>query len=312
MKYPPIFIATPDSREYSALIKEILGSQVEISLASSLEETRLFEKQPVILGRPDFVSELLKEDSPVKWVQSTWAGVTPLIENPNRSYALTSVKGVFGAQMSEYVIGHILSHELKIDERRGFQKNKNWRPIESGQMTGKTAGIMGTGSIGRAVAQSMCGFGVKIIGFNNSGRKSTPFEKVFSQESIIEFLQCVDYLIGVLPETPTTNSLINASTLKHMKKTALIINVGRGNLIDEKALSETLVLKNIAGAVLDVTKHEPLDTGSELWTVPNLKLTAHTAAESRPTDIVGLFLRNLDHFVKDEPLEGSVDFEKGY
>ena len=312
MKYPPIFIATPDSREYSALIKGILGSQIEISLASSLEETRLFEKQPVILGRPDYVSELLKEDSPVEWVQSTWAGVTPLIENPNRSYALTSVKDVFGAQMSEYVIGHILSHELKIDERQGFQKNKSWRPIISGQMAGKTAGIMGTGSIGRAVAKSMCDFGIKIIGFNNSGKKVTPFEKVFSQKSIIEFLQRVDYLIGVLPEIPSTNNLINASTLKHMKKTALIINVGRGNLIDEKALSETLILKNLAGAVLDVTKHEPLDTESKLWTVPNLKLTAHTAAESRPKDIVGLFLRNLDHFVKDEPLEGLVNFDKGY
>ena len=312
MKYPPIFIATPDSREYSALIKGTLGSQIEISLASSLEETRLFEKQPVILGRPDYVSELLKEDSPVEWVQSTWAGVTPLIENPNRSYALTSVKDVFGAQMSEYVIGHILSHELKIDERQGFQKNKSWRPIISGQMAGKTAGIMGTGSIGRAVAKSMCDFGIKIIGFNNSGKKVTPFEKVFSQKSIIEFLQRVDYLIGVLPEIPSTNNLINASTLKHMKKTALIINVGRGNLIDEKALSETLILKNLAGAVLDVTKHEPLDTESKLWTVPNLKLTAHTAAESRPKDIVGLFLRNLDHFVKDEPLEGLVNFDKGY
>ena len=77
-------------------------------------------------------------------------------------------------------------------------------------------------------------------------------------------------------------------------------------------MSEALRLKNLAGAVLDVTKHEPLDTRSELWTVPNLKLTAHTAAESRPKDIVGLFLRNLDHFVKGEPLEGSVDFEKGY
>ena len=312
MKYPPIFIATPDSREYSNLIKDRLGSQVRISLATSLEETQLYEKQPIILGRPDYISELLKEDSSVKWVQSTWAGVTPLIESPNGSYALTSVKGVFGSQMSEYVIGHILSHELKIEERQGFQRNKNWRPITSGQMAGKTAGIMGTGSIGQAVAQSISEFGVKLIGFNNSGRLISPFEKVFSRKSIVEFLQCVDYLIGVLPEVRATNNLLNASTLKHMKKTALIINVGRGNLIHEGALSKALMLKNLAGAVLDVTKQEPLHPKSGLWTVPNLKLTAHTAAESRPKDIVGLFLRNLDHFVKSEPLEGSVDFRKGY
>ena len=97
-----------------------------------------------------------------------------------------------------------------------------------------------------------------------------------------------------------------------MKKTALIINVGRGNLIDENALSEALISNNLAGAILDVTKKEPLDTSDLLWGVPNLKLTAHTAAESRPRDIVGLFLKNLNHFVKGETLEGLVDFEKGY
>jgi len=100
--------------------------------------------------------------------------------------------------------------------------------------------------------------------------------------------------------------------LKRMKKTALIINVGRGNLIDENALSEALISNNLAGAILDVTKKEPLDTSDRLWGVPNLKLTAHTAAESRPKDIVGLFLKNLNHFVKDETLEGLVDFKKGY
>ena len=158
----------------------------------------------------------------------------------------------------------------------------------------------------------MSKLGVKTIGLNNSGQLTPHFSKVFSQSSFVKFLEQVDYLIGILPDLPSTTDLINTVTLKRMKKTALIINVGRGNLIDENALSEALISNNLAGAILDVTKKEPLDTSDRLWGVPNLKLTAHTAAESRPKDIVGLFLKNLNHFVKDETLEGLVDFEKGY
>ena len=312
MKYPPIFVTSPDSEEYSGLIKAELGSLAEISVASTLEETRNgYGQQPVILGRPDYVSEVINSTT-VRWVQSTWAGVTPLIKMPNTSYALTSVKGIFGPQMSEYVIGHILAHELKIEERQGFQKNRKWRPLTSGQMSQKTAGIMGTGSIGSAVAEAMSKLGVKTIGLNTSGQPTPHFSKVFSQSSFFKFLEQVDYLIGILPDLPSTTDLINTATLKRMKKTALIINVGRGNLIDENALSEALISNNLAGAILDVTKKEPLDTSDRLWGVPNLKLTAHTAAESRPRDIVGLFLKNLNHFVKGKTLEGLVDFEKGY
>ena len=312
MKYPPIFITSPDSGEYSALITEMLGPQVEISVASTLEETKnLYEQQPIIIGRPDYASEIINTAT-VRWVQSTWAGVTPLIKMANTSYALTSVKGIFGPQMSEYVIGHILAHELKIEERQGFQKNREWRPLISGQMSQKTAGIMGTGSIGSAVAEAMNKLGVKTIGLSNSGTLRPHFSKVFSQSSFVKFLEQIDYLIGILPDLPSTTDLINTTTLKRMKKTALIINVGRGNLIDENALCEALISDNLAGAVLDVTKQEPLDKGHGLWEAPNLKLTAHTAAESRPKDIVGLFLKNLNCFVKGETLEGLVDFEKGY
>lgn len=313
MKFPNIFIATPDSKEYLNLIRGLLGSQIEVTLASSLQETtKYYKEETVVLGRPDYVSVLLEDERPIKWVQSTWAGVTPLIKMPNKSYALTCVKDVFSSQISEYIIGHILSFELKIQERLLSQQSNKWDPVSSGQMSGKTAGIMGTGSIGSALATALTQLGVEVHGFNSSGKQTLPFKKVYSKNLINEFLAGSDYLIGVLPDLSTTTDLINASTLKELKETALFINVGRGNLVDEAALSASLRSKELAGAVLDVTKKEPLPVDSELWAVPNLTLTAHTAAESRPKDIVGLFLRNLNHFVKSEPLECLVDFKKGY
>ena len=90
MKFPEIFIATPDSKEYLVLISDALGSQVKITLASSLQETRqYYRQQSVVLGRPDYVSSLLEKERPIKWVQSTWAGVAPLIKIPNRDHTLT-------------------------------------------------------------------------------------------------------------------------------------------------------------------------------------------------------------------------------
>ena len=215
-----------------------------------------------------------------------------------------SKSGRSGIGIPLFVIGHILSFELKIQERIRSQKENKWKPVSSGQMSGKTAGIMGTGSIGSALATALSQLGVEVLGFNSSGKQNLPFKKVYSDDLLNEFLANSDYLIGVLPDLSTTTDLINASTLKELKETALFINVGRGNLVDEEALSASLRSKELAGAVLDVTKKEPLPVDSELWAAPNLTLTAHTAAESRPRDIVNLFLRNLEHFIEGEALEG--------
>ena len=313
MRNPSIFIATPDAEEYLTLIKKHLGKKQEIATAVSLEETiAKYNNQPVILCRPDYAAPLLDYRPPIQWVQSTWAGVAPLIEHPVKNYLLTSVKGVFGSQMAEYVIGHILAHELRIDERKNFQRNKIWEMISSGRLHGKIMGIMGTGSIGKAVADAAHRLGVKIIGFNSSGTRERPFERIYSNDSIHEFLQTCDYVVGILPDINTTNNLLNNKTLSELKETALVINVGRGNLIDENALSKILHAKKLGGAVLDVCKEEPLPKKSILWTTPNLTLTGHTAAVSLPKDIARLFVKNFNRFTEEKPLEHLVDFNKGY
>ena len=119
-------------------------------------------------------------------------------------------------------------------------------------------------------------------------------------------------MVGVLPDITNTNDLLNSETLGRLKDTALVINVGRGNLIDEDALSKMLIAKKLGGAILDVCKNEPLPKESVLWHTPNLTLTGHTAAVSRPNDIVGLFLENFHRFTEQESLNHLVDFDKGY
>lgn len=313
MKSLSFFIAAHNGAEYPSLLKGRLGGGIEYTVATTIEDSvSQYSGQPVLLARPDFAAAILESKPPINWIQSTWAGVAPLIEHPNKDYILTGIKDVFGEQMAEYVIGHILHHELRINQRAQQQQQKNWIAQGSGRLQGKTMGILGTGSIGVDLANSVTQLGVKVIGYNRSGNTVEPFEKIFTNNSLTNFLKQSDYVIGILPDIPDTTNLIDATALKSMKNTALLINVGRGNLIDDDALCVALETGEIAGTVLDVFKEEPLPKSSPLWTVRNCIITPHVAAMSYPTDIVEVFLKNLKRYMAGKPLLYQLDFDKGY
>ena len=313
MSQPAIFIANHDAEAYLPLIRDQLGTDVGIGTASSPEDAvRFYGGEEVVLARPDFAVEILQQEPPIRWLQSTWAGVTPLVSCSHRNYQLTGVKDVFGEQMGEYVLGYILAHELHIEQRRQAQANKRWDQFSSRRIAGKTLGVMGTGSIGAYVAGMAGRLGLRLLGFNSGGRPVEPFERVYDGDSLETFLHQCDYLVGILPDVSATTDLINKQTLAVMKDSALIINVGRGNLIDEDALADALHDNRIAGAVLDVFKREPLPADSPLWEAPDCTITAHVAAVSHPQDIAVLFLENYERFVAGEPLLRQIDFNKGY
>lgn len=313
MKSLSLFIAAHNGAEYPNLFKGRLGEGIDYTVATTIEDSvAQYDGQPVLLARPDFAAAILDQSPPVKWIQSTWAGVTPLINHSARSYVLTGVKDVFGEQMTEYVIGHILHQELRIEERDEQQEQKLWKARGNGRLQGKTMGVMGTGSIAIDLANAVSRLGVKVIGYNSSGNEVSPFENIYTKDSLTEFLQQSDYVIGILPDLPSTTNLIDASALGVMKESALLINVGRGNLIDDEALCAALESDQIAGAVLDVFKREPIPEESPLWTAKNLKITPHIAAMSYPRDIAEVFLANLERYLKGEDLLYQVDFEKGY
>jgi len=309
----PIFIATHEAEQLRDLLDESLGSKVSISVATTMTDAVAnYEGEKIVLGRPDFVAELMTIHPPVDWVQSTWAGIEPLLLIDNQNYQLTGVKGVFGPQMAEYVMAYLLAHEIKILQRLKSQDQQHWDDRASGSVKGKVFGVMGTGSIGRYVAEIALQFAMQPIGFNSSGNPVPPFEQVYGCNSLAEFLSQCDYLFSVLPDTPSTSNLLNEQAFATMKDTAYVINAGRGNVIDEKALCKALTEKRLAGAVLDVFREEPVPTDSPLWNVPNLLLTGHIAAVSNASDISRLFIENYRLFTSGRPLRHLVDFTKGY
>jgi phosphoglycerate dehydrogenase-like enzyme len=313
MKKPGVLILTPDAAEYLPLLEDLAEGNVALSTAETAGEARdAYAGQSVVLGQPDLVAEALGEMPGVRWVQSSWAGVTPLLDLGRSDYMLTGVKDTFGSQMAEYVLGYLLANELKVFERLGHQANRSWWEEPSGTLKGKTLGIMGTGSIGSDIARMARLFGMCITGFSRSGASAEGFERVFAGNQLEDFLARPDYLVCVLPDTPGTRHMLGASAFRAMNNSCYLVNVGRGALIDEEALAEALVKGELSGAVLDVFQTEPLPQESPLWNAPGLIVTAHVAAKSWPEGIARIFRENYRRYAAGEPLKYQIDFEKGY
>jgi phosphoglycerate dehydrogenase-like enzyme len=171
-------------------------------------------------------------------------------------------------------------------------------------------GIMGLGTIGSFVQKGE-GMGMRVITWDMVHREIPLVDHQYKAEQMKEFLGEADYVLLTLPATPQTTNLIDQSVFKAMKKTAYLINICRGAVVDEPALVEALKEKGIAGAILDVVKEEPLPPQSELWDCPNLILSPHISGPSLPEDIVEVFKENFRRYVNLEPLLGQIHFERG-
>ncbi len=321
---PKLLILSSDANHYAKLIEQAnLPKLDEIILRpGSGQASRPTDNCDIILGEPRLIREHLSQLPNVKWIQSMYAGVERLMDSDlRRDYILTNARGVFGELMSEYVFGYLLAHEKKIFERFKAQQAKKYDRFESGWLRGKTIGLLGVGSIGAHIAGMAKGFGMKAWGFTRESETSTQVDKYFhpsplpspeGRGGIVEFAEGLDYLVVVLPRTDNTNQIVDANLLKALPPHAILINVGRGNAVDEPALVDALAQNKIAGAVLDVTAQEPLPENHPFWTTPNLLLTFHTSAMSYPEDIARLFVENYHLYLEGKPLKHQVDFERGY
>ncbi len=301
-----LLILAEDADEYRALIQK--ENLPDLELISQPEADC-----EIVFGTPKLIQRNLSALPNLKWAQSTWAGVEPLLDPTlRRDYILTNARGVFGGLMSEFVFGHLLYHEKKIGIHLQAQKEKRWDHADIGMLRGKTIGLLGVGSIGAHLAQTAKHFGMTVRGYTKSSETSARVDNYYHGSDLIEFARGLDYLVCVLPRTKDTNKLINADVLNALPSHAIFINVGRGNAVDESALVDSLARGKIAAAVLDVFEQEPLPADHPFWMTPNLQITFHTSALSYPEDIAKIFVENYRLFIADKPLAHRVDFERGY
>ena len=315
---PKLLILSYNTDEYVKLLQQVDLPNLEIVTDPA--------ECDIVLGEPKRIRDELPLLTHLKWVQSIYAGVEPLVDPAQRrDYVLTNARGVFGELMSEYVFGYMLAHEKGIFKRFQAQQSTQWDRFESGLLRNKTIGLLGVGSIGAHMAGTAKHFMMKVRGFTQSSEDCKDVDEYFhpsastlptaplsAENGIISFAKGLDYLVVVLPKTDGTDKIVNAELLDALPNHAVLINVGRGNAVDEPALVKALESNKIAGVVLDVTAQEPLPEEHPFWKTPNLLLTFHTSAMSFPEDMVRLFAENYRLYLECKPLKYIVNFERGY
>lgn len=308
-----VLIAEQDHPLYAQLLGEAAPELEVLTSGDSAELSRLAADCPVWLGQPDLLATLLRQGHQPQWLQSTWAGITPLLaEGLQRNYRLTRAVGIYGQVMAEFVLTYMLGHEREVLARLVSQVERKWDDRTGQSLAGRKVLIVGSGDIGQSVAEFLVPFGVKLYGIASTAREQAPFIEVAGLDQLGRLVGEVDYVINLLPNTPSTHDLYDAALFKQFQPTALFINVGRGVAVVDADLVEALKEGHLAGAVIDVCRQEPLPQRHPFWTAWGLLLTGHSSAPTSPELMVALFLQNLRAYQAKAVLRGEVSFERGY
>ena len=264
--------------------------------------------------------ELVKNAPGLKWFASYFAGVDPLMV-PGilpENVLLTNGSGAYGITIAEHMIMVSLMLMRRMPEYQQFVENREFRSdLMIGSLYDANVVICGTGDIGSQFAKRLRAFcPSRIIGLNRTGKTAEGFDEVLPMSRLDEVLPQADLVAMTLPGTPFTDNLISADRIASMKKTAFLINVGRGNCIDQDALIHALNSGDLAGAALDVFRTEPIPENDPAWNTPNLLVTPHCSGKmtmqyTRDT-LVDSFCENLNRFCSGQPMFHVVNPALGY
>jgi phosphoglycerate dehydrogenase-like enzyme len=246
----------------------------------------------------------------LKWFHTFSAGVdSPAFQVIiDRGTILTNSSGASAPSIAQYVLAMMLYRSKPIETWREQQRRHLWAQVRGGDLTGKTAGIIGTGAIGSEVARLAKAFNMRTIGARRSTRKTRYIDLQVPMRRLEPLLEASDFVVIACPLTKDTEGLIGERELRSMKPEATVINVARGRVVDEPALIRALQEGWIAGACLDVLATEPLPGDSPLWDLPNVIVTPHNSGIS-PLNMeraMGVFVDNLARLVQGKRLRNRV------
>lgn len=308
-----VLIAEHDYPLYAKLLQQAAPQLDILTSGDSAELAHMAADCPVWLGQPDLLATLLRQGHTPQWLQSTWAGITPLLANGlGRDYRLSRAVGIFGQVMAEYVLTYMLGHEREVMARLVSQVERKWDSRTGQSLVGRKVLIVGAGDIGQTVAQFLLPFGVELYAVASSAREQAPFKEVTILSELPRLVGQMDYVINLLPNTPDTHDLYDAELFAVFNPNGVFMNVGRGVAVVDADLVEALRQGHLAGAIIDVCRQEPLPAKHPFWTAWGLLLTGHSSAPTSPQMMVQLFVDNLRAFQAGEITYGEVDFERGY
>jgi phosphoglycerate dehydrogenase-like enzyme len=282
----------------------------------------LLGRAEVLFGIPDDSAEGLAEavrDLPgLRWVHAMSAGAGEVVRQAGlppealERVIITTSSGVHAVPLAEYSILGLLAIAKELPQFVEDQRKKVWpevrRPLR--ELSGQTLFLVGLGEIGREVARLGKALGMRTVGIRRTeGRPPEHVDEVHGPQRLPELAGRADAMVVSLPLTEQTAGLVDRATIERLPASCIFVNVGRGQVVDEPALSDALRERRIAGAVLDVTATEPLPEDSPLWTLPNVLVTPHAGALSARENerIVELFVDNLRRYLDGRPLPKVVE-----
>lgn len=265
-------------------LKQSLPSDVDIDAPRTINESRQrIQNAETVLTMRD-VSGDLEEDPAVEWIQVGASGVDywNLDALRGTGVVVTNASGVAANPISEQVLGYMLAFERRIHKAiRQQERDGVWQRYSAGELSGKTVGIVGVGAIGSKVAELTTGFGMRVIGTKRTPETAPEtVDEIYSPAALDQVLTRADYVVISCPLVDATRGLIGATELRTMNRDAVLINVARGEIVDETALTAAIQQRRIRGAALDVFESEPLASDSVLWDLSNVIVTPHMAAST--------------------------------
>ncbi len=310
-----VLVWHPEGVEYCRAIAR-RRPDLDVRLAVDEGEfARLLPEAEILLGFR-FPVESLARRKRLRWIQVTSAGAEFLL--PLRSelegVAITNGRGIHGAPIAEYVMAAMTMLQSDFPAFLRAQGQNRWvrRPVET--LKGRTIGIMGLGAIGAEIAVRAAAFGMRVLGVTRSASAVPGCTAVRTSADLAQTLAECDFVAVTLPLTEATRGFLDEAAFAAMKDGAYLVNVSRGGVVDERAMTKALASGRLAGACVDVFEVEPLPADSALWSMPNVIVTPHIAGmRSDYVDrLLDLFVANLDAYQRGAPLANVVDLTRGY
>lgn len=304
------------------------GAALPSLVGASLPFQNLLETEPVTQEDIDWAhillgnvkSTLLHGGENLRWMQTNSAGVEEYIKPGVLAGGtlLTNATGAYGLAISEHMLAMLLSIMKKLELYRDQQHEETWQSRGAvASIYGSTVLVLGMGDIGGEFGKRCKALGAKVIGVRRTDAKKPDYaDEVRLIGELDEILPQADVVAVTLPGTEATRNLLDRKRLQSMKPGAVLLNVGRGYIVDTDALCDALETGALSGAGLDVTEPEPLPAGHRLWQIPTAVVTPHISGfyhlKETHERIVNIMAENLGHFLQGKPLRNQVDFATGY
>jgi phosphoglycerate dehydrogenase-like enzyme len=281
-------------------------------------EKAFYECEVFLTYGDDLTVNHIQKNNHLKWIMQMSAGLEelPLKAIEEKGIMITNARGIHKIPMAEYTLGTMLQWVKQTRALLENEQEENWdRKIRMEELFEKTVLILGVGAIGGEIARLAKAFRMKTIGVNRSGKGVENIDELYLTEQMMDALPKADFIVSILPSTPDTKHLLTKDHFVAMKNTAVFINIGRGDLVDESLLLHALEKNEIAHAFLDVFEKEPLVKDHPFWKMKNVTVTPHLSSVTQNylPRALEIFKHNLNTYLnKTGDYMNVIDLKKGY